>query len=230
MSPEMLAIMTFDASEDRPIVARTAVGSLDRSFNLPMELSGVTLSINGAMAGLKSVSDTEIVFVVPRGLQSAVAGTKYPFVVTNNGVRFGGELAIVPTRPDVFTTSPVPGPNGRADLRNVTNRVHTTEPFTVRTIREKGGKKVATVLRIRATGILDRTISQLQVRIGGATISGAEILTNAVEVEPGVFEFDFRLPGSLNGAGDQPVVLQAIQGSTFFLSRLDDTAPKVRIL
>jgi Tol biopolymer transport system component len=230
MSPEMLAILTFDANVDRPVVARSAVGSLDRRFNLPMELSGVTLSINGAMAGLKSVSDTEIVFVVPRGLQSAVTGTKYPFVVTNNGIRFGGEVAIVPTRPDIFTTSLVPGPGGRADLTNVTNRVHTTEPFTVRTIKEKGGTKVATVLRMRATGILDRTIAQLTVRIGSVTISGAEILTNAVEVEPGIFEFDFQLPGSLNGAGDQPVVLQAVQGSTFFLSRLDDTAPRVRIL
>ena len=230
MSPEMLAILTFDASVDRPVVPRTAVGSLDRQFDLPMELSGVTLSINGAMCGLKSVSDTEIVFVVPRGLASLPTGTKYPFVVTNNGVRFGGELAIVPTRPDIFTTSPVPGPGGRADLRNVTNRVHTTEPFTVRTIPEKGKNKVATVLRIRATGILDRTASQLQVRIGGATISGAEILTNAKEVEPGIFEFDFRLPGSLNGAGDQPVILQAAGGSTFFLSRLDDTAPRVQIL
>jgi hypothetical protein len=230
MSPEMLAILTFDASVDRAVEERTAVGSLNRRFNLPMELSGVTLSINGAMCGIKSVSDTEVVFVVPRGLQSAVTGTKYPFVLINNGVRFSGEVAIVPTRPDIFTLSGVPEPGGRADLRNVTNRVHTTEPFTVRTILEKGGKKVYTRLRIRATGILDRTASQLQVRIGGATISGAEILTNAVEVEPGVFEFDFRLPGSLNGAGDQPVVLTAIQGSTFFLSRLDDTAPKVRIL
>ena len=230
VSPEMLAILSFDASVDRPVVARTAVGSLDRRFNLPMELSGVTLSINGVMCGLKSVSSTEIVFVVPRGLGSLVTGTKYPFVVTNNGVRFGGDVAIVPTRPDVFTTSPVPGPGGRAYLENVTNRVHTTEPFTVRTIQEKGGNKVATILRIRATGILDRSIAQLQVRIGGATISGFEILSNAVEVEPGIFEFTFRLPGSLNGAGDQPVVLTAIQGTTFFLSRLDDTAPKVRIL
>jgi Tol biopolymer transport system component len=230
MSPEMLAILTFDANVDRPIVARTAVGSLDRSFNLPMELSGVTLSINGAMCGLKSVSDTEITFVVPRALTSVAAGTKYPFVVTNNGIRFGGDLAIVPTRPDIFTTSASPGPGGRADLENVTNRVHTTEPFTVRTVKVKGGTKVQTVLRIRATGILDRTITQLSVRIGGATISGIEILSNSREVEPGVFEFEFRLPGSLNGAGDQPVILQAVDGSTFFLSRLDDTAPRVSIL
>ena len=226
----MLAILTFDASTDRPVVARTAVGSLDRRFNLPMELSGVTLSINGAMCGLKSVSSNEITFVVPRALQSAVTGTKYPFVVTNNGVRFGGDVAIVPTRPDVFTTSAVPGPGGRAALENVTNRVHTTEPFTVRTIVERGERKVQTILRLRATGILDRTAAQLTVRIGSSTISGAEILTNAKEVEPGVFEFDFRLPGSLNGGGDLPVVLQAVEGTTFFLSRLDDTAPKVRIL
>jgi len=211
-------------------VPRIAVGSLDRSFNLPMELSGVSMSINGVMCGMKSVSSNEITFVVPEGLNSALTGTAYPFVVNNNGVEFSGSIAIVPSRPDIFTTLPVPGPGGRADLQNVTNRVHTTEPFTVTTIKEKGGHKVSTVIRMRATGILDASAAQLSVRIGAVTITGAQILSNAVQVEPGIFQLDFVLPASLNLAGDQPVVLSTTVGTTIFTSRLDDTAPKVRIL
>lgn len=230
LSPGMLATITFSAGIDPPIVPRTAVGSLDRSFNLPMELSGVTMSINGAMCGMKSVGGHEITFVVPEGLNSALTGTAYPFVVNNNGVEIKGSIAIVPSRPDIFTTLPVPGPGGRADLQNVTNRVHTTEPFTVTTIKEKGGHKVSTIIRMRATGILDATPAQLSVRIGAVTITGAQILSNAVQVEPGIFQLDFVLPASLNLAGDQPVVLSTIVGTTIFTSRLDDTAPKVRIL
>jgi hypothetical protein len=125
----------------------------------------------------------------------------------------------------------VPGPLGRALLANVTNRVHTTEPFTVTTIKEKGGHRVPSVIRIRATGIMDRSVNELSVRIGSVTISGGQILTAAKQVEPGIFEFDFLLPGSLNGAGDQPVVLITTKGNSApFFSRLDDTAPKVRIL
>jgi hypothetical protein len=51
-----------------------------------MELSGVSMSINGVMCGMKSVGGHEITFVVPEGLNSALTGTAYPFVVNNNGV------------------------------------------------------------------------------------------------------------------------------------------------
>ena len=54
----MLANVTFTSGINQPIVARTAVGSLDRRFNLPMELSGVTMTIGGATVGLKSVFKT----------------------------------------------------------------------------------------------------------------------------------------------------------------------------
>ena len=62
-------------------------------------------------------------------------------------------VTIVPARPDIFNTTGMVGPGGRAKLFNVTNSRHTTEPFTVRTILRKGNRLVPSVLRIYVTGV-----------------------------------------------------------------------------
>ena len=77
LSPGMAATLFYQAGFDRSVVARTAVGSLMRSFTLPIELSGISMTINGAACGLKSVSRHRIEFVVPPGLASSSAGTNY---------------------------------------------------------------------------------------------------------------------------------------------------------
>jgi uncharacterized protein (TIGR03437 family) len=234
LSPGSLAILDYNASINQPVVARVAVGSLQRSFSLPISLSGVTMSVNGLACGLKSVSQRQIVFVLPTFISSAAAGTPYTVVINNNGTVFKGSLTIVPTRPDIFTNLAVPGPFGRAQAFNVTNRVPTTEPFTVTTVKLRGGMRVPTVLRLRLTGVANIDLSGAQqvvsIRIGNQTISGAQILTQSVLVEPGVYTFDFRLPGALNMAGDQPVVVSVTVGGTTFSSRLDDTASRISIL
>ena len=97
----MLAILNYESAASPAVVARTAVGSLSRRFTLPIELSGVRLAINGVAAGIQSVSQGEIFFVVPPALLGAPAGTEYPFVVNNNGVEYRGNLKLVPTRPDM---------------------------------------------------------------------------------------------------------------------------------
>ena len=193
------------------------------------------MNINGVACGLKSVSRRQIVFVVPPFLSSAAAGTVYQVVINNNGTVFKGNLTIVPSRPDIFTDLPVPGPFGRALAFNVTNRVHTTEPFTVTTVKLRGGMRVPTILRLRMTGIANISLSAAQsgivsIRIGNQTITGAAILTESVLVEPGVYTMDFRLPGALNMAGDQPVVVTVTVGTTSFSSRLDDTASRISFL
>ena len=226
----MLAILSYNVAGTPPTVARTAVGSLARRFTLPIELSGVTMSVNGAAAGLKSVSSSEIVFVVPPGLAGSAAGTTYPYVVNNNGLEFRGELKMVPARPDLFTNPPVNGPGGRADLRNVTNRVHTTEPFTVTTIQIRGGIRVPSKLRLRLTGVGGIAAGSISIRIGSVTISGSNVLTGGILEAPGVYTVDFQLPSNLNMAGDQPIVLTVTAGGSNFDSRLDDTAPRVFIL
>ena len=189
------------------------------------------MTINGAACGLKSVSRHEIVFVVPPGLPNVATGTVYPVVINNNGTVFKGNVTIVPARPDIFTNLPVPGPFGRAIAFNVTNRVHTTEPFTATTVRIRGGTRVPTVLRLHVTGIHFAAATQIEVRIGGVRIMGTpSILTGATLIEPGVYTVDFQLPAALNMAGDQPIIvtIHTLNGS--FSSRLDDTAPRLFFL
>jgi hypothetical protein len=135
-------------------------------------------------------------------------------------------VTIVPARPDIFTASGVVGPGGRAKLFNVTNTVQTTEPFAVRTIMRKGNRLVASKIRIYLTGIPPETGASFIVSIKGQNMA----LTNITLVEPGIYTADFELLPALEMAGDQPVVVTASVGGATFSSRLEDTAPRVRIL
>ena len=230
VSPGLLAILDYNPGTNQPIVARTAVGSLERRFTLPIELSGVTMTVNGAAAGLKSVGQRQIVFVVPPGLASSDAGTVYPVVINNNGVVFKGNITVVPARPDIFTKLPIPGPGGRARIFNATNRVLTSEPFVIRTFRLRGSRLVPSVLRVYVTGINNLGSGAFSIRIGSRDIAGAAILTGAVLVEPGVYTVDFTLPPELLGAGDQPIIFSATVNGIVYQSRLDDTASRLFIL
>ena len=191
-----------------------------------MELSGVTVTIGGASAGIKSVSQRQILFVVPRGLAAVVAGTEYPIVVNNNGVLFRGKVTIVPTRPDVFAFDNI-GPGGRAQVRNVTNRVPTFEPFGVRTVQLRGGKLVASRFRVRVTGMFGVSANAINLRLGSFVVLGSNILRNARPVEPGVQEVEFTVPAGLAGTGEQPFTIEADVGGNIFSSRLADTAPRI---
>lgn len=233
LSPGMLAIMDFQSGTNQPVVAVEAVGSLDRRFTLPIELSGVTMTINGAACGLKRVSQRQIVFVVPPGLSvsSQTNTAVYPVVLNNNGTVIKGNVTIVPGRPDIFTNLPVPGPGGRARVFNATNAPFLNgEPFNVTTIKRRGGRRVPTVLRLYLTGVNNLTSTSFSIVVGNQTISGASILTNAVPREPGVYSVDFTLPAALNAAGDVPVIVTVLVNGQLFTSRLDDTAPRFRIL
>jgi uncharacterized protein (TIGR03437 family) len=231
ISPGMLAIVDYTSASNPAIAAQTAVGSIDRRFPLPIELGGVTLTINGAAAGLKSVSQNKITFVVPRGLFPPGANNiLYPIVINNNGVVSKGNITIVNARPDIFTFSPVPAPNGRARVFNVTNSVFRTEPFAVTTVRRKGGRRVPTVLRVFLTGAEIVNSNDVSIRVGDVVISGTLITTSAITREPGVQTFDFTLPPSLNGAGDVPIIITITLNGVAYQSRLDDTAPRFRIL
>lgn len=229
-SPGSLAFITFDTALSPPVAARTAVGSFQRSLPLPIELSGVSMSINGVACGLKQVDGNRIVFVVPPFLSSTTSGTEYDVVINNNGTVMKSKITIVPARPDIFTNLPTPGPGGRAQATNVTNRVPTTEPFVVHTVRLRGGVLTSTVLRLRLTGVANTASAVITIRIGNVTISGARVLTGGVPVEPGVYTVDFTLPPELNGAGDQPIIVTVTVNGVSFTSRLDDTAPRISFI
>ncbi len=231
ISPGMLAIVDYTAASNPAIATQTAVGSINRRFTLPIELNGVTMTINGAAAGLKTVSQNKITFVAPPGLFPPGANNiLYPFVINNNGVVSKGMITIVNARPDIFTFSPVPAPNGRARIFNVTNSVFRTEPFAVTTIKRKGGVRVPTVLRVFLTGAEIVNKDDVMIRVGNVVISGTQITTSSITREPGVNTFDFTLPPTLNGAGDVPIIITITLNGVAYQSRLDDTAPRFRIL
>jgi uncharacterized protein (TIGR03437 family) len=226
MSPGMLATLEYTAS-DTPIVARTAVGDLARSPMLPAELSGVTLTINGAACLLKSVNGRHIDFMVPRGLTSAADGSKsYPFVLINNGVVMRSTMVIVPARPDIFRLDDVQAPGGRTKAFNITNPVQTQEPFVIKTVEQKGGTLVPTVIRVYVTGVKDLAPSAVTVRFKNKTLTP----TNIVELTPGVWGVDVTLSADMEGQGESQVVVTATVGGITFTSRLDDTTSFVKIL
>ncbi|MEP6718729.1 MAG: hypothetical protein ABJB21_06295 [bacterium] len=196
----------------------------DHSPILPVELIGVSVSINGAAAGLYFVGNAtkEIHFVVPIGLPTGVA----TFVINNNGTVIRGSLNIVPAQPDIFTIPP--GPGGRAVVCNVTNAGSgcITEPFGVTTAEAGTGNQIPTKLEIHVTGVRGATPSQVGVTIG-TTVIAATTVTNNVNMF-GEDLITIILPASLAGAGDVPVIVTVTKNGTF-MSRETTTAPRIRI-
>lgn len=168
----MLVILEYQSGINQPVVARTAVGAIERAFDLPIELSGISVSINGAACGLKRVGQRTIELVTPRGLEGAATGTSYPIVIHNNGVVMRKTVTFVPARPDIFRSDGEVAPLGRAKLFNVTNSVFTTEPFAVRTIRRKGNRLVPSVLRIHVTGVANMAAACFRPDTGSRTALG----------------------------------------------------------
>ena len=87
---------------------------------LPVELGGVSVSVDGAAAGLYFVGQAskQINFVVPVGLTTGVK-TVVVHTRLGGGTQIRGSLLIVAAQPDIFTSTMDAG--GRAAVLNVTN-------------------------------------------------------------------------------------------------------------
>lgn len=188
------------------------------------------MTINGAACGLSYVSRHRIDFVVPPGTPSAATGTTYPLVINNNGVVMRTTVVIVPARPDIFNVANITAPGGRARVFNVTNRVHTPEPFTVTTRRIRPFGRTATVLRVYLTGVATSLTSNTTIRIGTQATTGIVVTRDAQLFDTGIYYIDFTIPPDMEGVGDQPIIVTVTIDGVAFSSRFDDTASFVRIL
>jgi uncharacterized protein (TIGR03437 family) len=231
LAPGMLAIVTFP---NRNIITPRAVANVDastmRAPALPIELSGVSVSVNHAAAGIYSVSTKRIVFVVPRGLTATATGTTFPLTINVRGHILRGSVLLVSAQPDIFTSTN--GAGGRAQAFNAFTLQ--PEPFTIFTVRPRR-PRTPTVLRIILTGVEGVPSSAISVRIGSQTINGTATATSpiasaALTTMPGFYQIDVTLPAALDGAGDVPVVVTVTAGTATFTSRLEDTAPRIFIL
>lgn len=245
------ADQTLAPSEKRACAPGVPCDAASESMHrppLPVELNGVSVSVNGAAAGLYFVGPSEIQFVVPIGLTAQTGAATYPVVIN---VRSGATvrtvrttLQVVAAQPDVFSTAN--GPGGRAVITNVTNPLlstGTSEPFAVTTTYiNSSGQSVteATRLRVVLTGVRGVTRANITVRLVKSDGTNVDIVGDATTTSPvptdpqatdmpGVFTLDFRLPASLAGAGDVSIVILVNQSGASFTSRPADTAPKFRI-
>jgi uncharacterized protein (TIGR03437 family) len=231
LAPGMIGIVRSTSALAPAAVTATGASESQRRPSLPVELSGVTVSINSASAGLLSIAPGEIRFVVPIGLAPTTGTATYPVVINNNGSIIRSTIQINPAQPDIFSTTNDAG--GRAIVLNVTNpAAPTPEPFTVTSLN-MSGQTVPTILQIMLTGVRNVSRGQVTVTIGTTAITGtANILLVGPTDMPGVDQINVQLPASLAGAGDVPIVVSVTINNVTYTSRPTtptDTAPRIRI-
>jgi hypothetical protein len=207
----------------------------DRSPILPIELNGVSVSVNGYAAGLYFVGDSPakgIHFVVPIAVSPIVSTV----VVNNRGTVFRGFVQIVPSQPDIFNP-PTNGPGGTAYACNITNPASSfpciVGPFKVTSAADSSGTLVPTVLELHLTGTRLALASETKISfITGTTTT--DITPSSVGPNVKMFGEDliiFTLPASLAGMApiDYKVIVTVTKSGTF-TSRPEATAPTITII
>lgn len=214
------------------VSVENCVSETKRVPALPVELNGVSVSVNGAAAGLYSVGNTnkQINFVMPLGL-SAGLGTVAVNVLdagANTDTLHRGFVQVVFAQPDIFTSTNDAG--GRAIAFNVTNPLtRTLEPFDV-TTDDGSGTAVPTRIELSVTGMRFAARAETSVTVGTTNITGDSIISIQPNREmPGFDIIIFTLPSSLAGAGDVPIQVTHVRGGTTATSRPADTAPHITI-
>lgn len=211
------------ANSDPPQV--TSASETARSPILPAELGGVSVSVNGAAAGLYFVGNTakQIDFVMPPGLSPGL-GT---LVINNNGTVFRGFVQIVAAQPDIFTSTHDAG--GRAVVCNVTNTAVSgcvMGPFKVMSL-DRTGASVATVLEVHLSGVRGILPSEVKITIGTTDITPTSVRRNLNNY--GYDIITFTLPSTLV-PGDYPIIVTVTKGGNTFSSRAAATAPHIEII
>ena len=223
---ELAIVRSADPADPLASADATAVGGSEtaRKPILPIELNGVSVSVNGAAAGLYFVgntSDEGIRFVVPIGVAIGIQ----PVVVNNNGRVFRGFLNVIAAQPDLFSTTGDAG--GRVIACNVTDPTIggcITEPFPLTS--SNGTANVTTVIEIHLTGVRGTTTGETQVAIGTTNIPASSVRVNTNN-----FGFDLitiTLPSTL-APGDYPVVVTVTRSGLVTTSRGTSTAPTITI-
>jgi uncharacterized protein (TIGR03437 family) len=200
----------------------TCASETKRSPALPIELNGVSVSVNGAAAGLYFVGNAEkqINFVIPPGAATGLANVVINIVDGSSDTQLRGLVQIVAGQPDIFSSTG--DANGRAIAINAVTG--TAEPFSVTT----NGN--ATVIQLTVTGVRFASRAEITaVTVGTTVISGEGIVSVGPNREMHGFDFiNFTLPASLAGAGDVPIQVTFARGIQT-VSRPAATAPHITI-
>ena len=206
-----------------PLMTSVCSSETQRAPALPIELNGVSVSVNGAAAGLYFVGNAEkqINFVMPPGTATGLATVVVNILDAgaNTDTQIRGFVQITAGQPDIFSSTG--DANGRALARNATTL--TAEPFDVTT----NGNP--TVIQLTVTGVRFAARAEITVTVGTTVITGEGIVSVTPNRENHGFDFiNFALPASLAGAGDVPVQVSFTRGGVTS-SRPAATAPRITI-
>ncbi len=184
----------------------TESAQLDASGQLPTQLGGTSIQIDGRAAPLVYVSPRQINLVVPAETQPGTAN----IVISSNGNRLQGTADVRRTVPGMFSSNGS-GKGAGAVLNAVT---YEREPFLVETLENSGDDK-RTRLSLFATGIRfaenptqDPSITDVasKVRVQGRTASGkaVDLPVEYAGAAPGFFGLDqvnVAVPPDADGLG-----------------------------
>jgi uncharacterized protein (TIGR03437 family) len=128
------------------LAGSTASATLDQNGQLPTEMAGVSVEVNGEAAALLYVSPSQINFVVPA--DAALGAAKVVVQNTATSAQQSGTMLVANTAPAVFSADGT-GKGPGAILNAVTNA---PAPFLVET-PEIAGSDQRTRLAVYATGL-----------------------------------------------------------------------------
>ena len=223
---ELSIVRSADPADPLAPADATAGGGNENARKpiLPIELNGVSVSVNGAAAGLYFVGNTSaegIRFVVPIGVEPGIK----PVVINNNGRVFRAFLNVIVAQPDLFSSTGDAG--GTIIACNVTNTsVSGCVPGPFPLTSSNGTAAVATIIEIHLTGVRGATTAETQVAVGTTNISPSSVRSNTNN-----FGFDLitiTLPSTL-APGTYPVVVTVTRGTSTTTSRGTATAPTITI-
>jgi uncharacterized protein (TIGR03437 family) len=211
VAPDSLASM-FGAN----LAATTASATLDANGQLPTQLGGISVQVDGQAAPLIYVSPLQINFLVPG---SATPGAVSVVVqTTNTGATRTGTMQLQNTGPGVFTAN-ASGTGPGSILNAVT---YTGSPFLVET-SANGVDDKRTRLSVYATGLRysgnpshDPTVTNVAGSVDAQGLDAAgnrySFVVEYAGAAPGYFGLDqvnIVLPPELDGAGVVSLTLTA---------------------
>jgi uncharacterized protein (TIGR03437 family) len=189
------------------LAGSTASATLDLSGQLPTQLAGTSVEVNGEATSLLYVSSSQINFVVPA---DAATGTANVLVRnTSTGATQSATIEVQSTAPAVFSADGT-GKGPGAILNAVT---YATAPFLTET-PEIVGSDQRTILAVYATGI--RYAANVGASVTDASGNTYNLTVVFAGPAPGYFGLDqvnIVLPPDLDGTGVVSLFLTA-DGST----------------
>jgi uncharacterized protein (TIGR03437 family) len=173
----------------------TQSAELDSSGQLPTQLGGISVTVNGQAAALIYVSPRQINLVIPEGIQPGTANV----LVNTVGVRLQGTADVRKVAPALFSNNGA-GTGPGAILNAVT---YAQNPFLVET-PENGGEDKRTRLAVYATGVRLADGSRIRAQITSDTNRTLDLPVEFAGAAPGFFGLDqvnVVLPAEADGLG-----------------------------